>query len=135
MTVLPGSLDYLYYNGILDHIPYEAYEMPAVNQNSYAENPYMNSAMSGSLYKNHGQVKDMFNASSDYTNPYRVDKNSYMSNPDDDSMSVRKEIMDGKDITKEKVMTKSNIIKGAAGVLIMLGTLFFLIKGKGKKKP
>ncbi len=29
MTVLPGSLDYLYYNGILDHIPYEAYAIPA----------------------------------------------------------------------------------------------------------
>ena len=27
MAVLPGSLDYLYYNGILDHIPYEAYQM------------------------------------------------------------------------------------------------------------
>lgn len=26
MTVLPGSLDYLYHNGILDRIPYEAYE-------------------------------------------------------------------------------------------------------------
>jgi hypothetical protein len=27
MTILPGSLDYLYYNGILERIPYEAYEM------------------------------------------------------------------------------------------------------------
>ena len=27
MTVLPGSLDNLYYAGILDHIPYEAYEI------------------------------------------------------------------------------------------------------------
>ena len=32
MTILPGSLDYLYYNGILDHIPYEAYEYPSVGQ-------------------------------------------------------------------------------------------------------
>lgn len=32
MAVLPGSLDYLYYNGILDHIPYEAYEMGPVTQ-------------------------------------------------------------------------------------------------------
>ena len=30
MTVLPGSLDHLYYNGILDCIPYEAYSMPPV---------------------------------------------------------------------------------------------------------
>lgn len=28
MAVLPGSLDYLYHNGIIDHIPYEAYEQP-----------------------------------------------------------------------------------------------------------
>ena len=28
MTILPGSLDYLYHNGILDRIPYEAYEIP-----------------------------------------------------------------------------------------------------------
>ena len=27
MTILPGSLDYLYYNGILERIPYEAYEI------------------------------------------------------------------------------------------------------------
>lgn len=29
MAVLPGSLDYLYYNGILDHIPYEVYDYSA----------------------------------------------------------------------------------------------------------
>ena len=33
MTVFPGSLDYLYYNGVLDHIPYEAYEMLPVQPN------------------------------------------------------------------------------------------------------
>ncbi len=41
MTVLPGSLDYLYYNGILDHIPYEAYDIPAYsNYTSVAPYPY-----------------------------------------------------------------------------------------------
>lgn len=46
MTVLPGSLDYLYYQGILDHIPYEAYEMP------YAAAPQMPSpSISGSDMK------------------------------------------------------------------------------------
>lgn len=34
MTITPGSLDYLYYNGVLDHIPYEAYEMGPVVANS-----------------------------------------------------------------------------------------------------
>lgn len=42
MTVLPGSLDYLYYNGIIDHIPYEAYEQiypakTAVDRSSFPD--------------------------------------------------------------------------------------------------
>ena len=35
--VLPGSLDYLYYNGILDHIPYEAYEMTPMTPSGMAQ--------------------------------------------------------------------------------------------------
>ena len=38
MTVMPGSLDYLYYNGVLDHIPYEAYEMTPMTQSAMAQN-------------------------------------------------------------------------------------------------
>ena len=34
MTILPGSLDYLYYNEVLDHIPYEVYEMGPVGTSS-----------------------------------------------------------------------------------------------------
>lgn len=37
MAVLPGSLDYLYYNGILDHIPYEAYEMTPMTPSGMAQ--------------------------------------------------------------------------------------------------
>ena len=37
MAVLPGSLDYLYYNGILDHIPYEAYEMGPMTASGRAQ--------------------------------------------------------------------------------------------------
>ena len=37
MAVLPGSLDYLYYNGILDRIPYEAYEMGPMTQSGLAQ--------------------------------------------------------------------------------------------------
>ena len=37
MTVMPGSLDYLYYNGVLDHIPYEAYEMTPMTQSAMAQ--------------------------------------------------------------------------------------------------
>lgn len=38
MTILPGSLDYLYYNDILEHIPYEAYEMGMVSPANSTQN-------------------------------------------------------------------------------------------------
>lgn len=46
MAILPGSLDYLYHYGILDHIPYEAYEQLPMTQSGMAQmsgiaaNPY-----------------------------------------------------------------------------------------------
>lgn len=45
MSVMPGSLDYLYYNGILDHIPYEAYETTPVMPSGAGINPMMNQTM------------------------------------------------------------------------------------------
>ena len=56
MAILPGSLDYLYYNGILDHIPYEAYEQLPVNNNQVA-NPYANLGMhanTGNMVQGYG---------------------------------------------------------------------------------
>ena len=44
MTVLPGSLDYLYYNGILDYIPYEAYEYPVYNNGAQSRNQFINAS-------------------------------------------------------------------------------------------
>ena len=88
MTVLPGSLDYLYHNRIIDHIPYEAYEispltsarMPQISGMGYGVNqaqimhgfsnpqaPYINtpqmvSYQNGNYYNN--QQNDMFIANS-----------------------------------------------------------------------
>lgn len=55
MAVLPGSLDYLYYNNIIDHIPYEAYEVLPMTQSGmmqmsgmgsgYGMNPMTNGSM------------------------------------------------------------------------------------------
>ena len=50
LEVLPGSLDYLYYNGTLPTIPYEAYDMPVYGQ------------MNGSQYLNYAQRGNMYNA-------------------------------------------------------------------------
>ena len=92
MTVLPGSLDYLYYNGILDRIPYEAYEMgPVVNSGMQSglpsigslkqsvlngngaqmsgfngNNNYLNTAMKGQMYGNYGNSADYFAGSNSY---------------------------------------------------------------------
>ena len=129
MTVLPGSLDYLYHNGVLDHIPYEAYEMSAGNSGM---NNYMDSAMSGKSYRDYKQSQDMFE--SEYSNPYRVDKNAVTLNEEDKRSSIRNSLLDGKPVTKEKVVNTSSIKKGIAGAAIMAVTLFLLLKGK-KKKP
>ena len=61
MAVLPGSLDYLYYNGILDHIPYEAYEMGPVTASGMGYNqmnPMVSSGMSGYNQMNGSQYID-----------------------------------------------------------------------------
>lgn len=61
MSVLPGSLDYLYHNNIIDHIPYEAYSMTPMTYSGYAQMSgvgtgyangidYLNSAKNGLLY-------------------------------------------------------------------------------------
>jgi hypothetical protein len=68
MTALPGSLDYLYYNGVLDHIPYEAYEMPPVAANygnTMNGTEYLNYAKQGMLY-NTGAQNDAFVKGANY---------------------------------------------------------------------
>ena len=53
--IIPGSLDYLYYNGILDHIPYEAYEYGYIGQGQNGINPYSGlkqTFMNGTQYIN-----------------------------------------------------------------------------------
>ena len=54
MTILPGSLDHLYYGGIIDHIPYEAYEYGPAMPYSGMINPYsgLKQAITGVGYLN-----------------------------------------------------------------------------------
>ena len=64
MAILPGSLDYLYYNGIIDHIPYEAYEMTPMTPSGMAQmsgmgtgyglSPMMNGLGSASMTQMNG---------------------------------------------------------------------------------
>lgn len=131
MTVLPGSLDYLYHNGVLDHIPYEAYEMPQ----------YMSSASSSRGDRDYIQSRDSYTKSaklssvehSEYTNPYRADKHDIFVNESDRKSSVYNSSTGENPVKKEKVLTTPAILKGLAGVVVMVGTIFLLVKGR--KKP
>ena len=56
MAVLPGSLDYLYYNGILNHIPYEAYEMTPMTASGRAQLAGMGMGFGNPTNLNYGAV-------------------------------------------------------------------------------
>ena len=162
MAVLPGSLDYLYYNGILDHIPYEAYEMtPVMNGNQY-----MNMAMSGAGYRNYGQndafVRSGVNSQNISTtsdayvmrnpNDYRTGENySPMQNAfginngvgrdsdfgqkalGDEGITFRESILNAAAKTKNAVTTAPSLYQGLLGLGIIGVTLAMLFKGR--KKP
>ena len=73
--ITPGSLDYLYHKGILDHIPYEAYEYGIGNLQTIGTNPYagikqaylggnypmQSTVMNGSQYINAAQKGLLYN--------------------------------------------------------------------------
>lgn len=87
MTILPGSLDYLYYNGVLDHIPYEAYEYGPIVQNGSTQSYSIQNGgiQSYGMQNNYGlpesiQQNDSFELStySDKTNsPYNIKYSQY----------------------------------------------------------
>ena len=157
MTILPGSLDYLYYNGILDHIPYEAYELPPVGKNCGREGfyisgaQYMDMAMSGKAYGNYNTSADSYAGSSSWGNSkigqdYSFRRAAYGKGNgigDDADFEVQisgtegkernKSIRDGFSYAKDKVINAPSIVKGLASLALIAGTLVLLIKGK--KKP
>ena len=85
--ITPGSLDYLYYNGILDHIPYEAYDYGFIGQGqNNLINPYSGlkqAFMNGTQYINAakrglGYNAYMQNDSFVRSNPMRNGNQNYM---------------------------------------------------------
>ena len=141
MSVLPGSLDYLYYNGILDHIPYEAYDsgMPAVRMNNmpplsgfgnYAQPSYMQYA---SDYGNNGLSAA---GAPNYTAVYGNQRDTFTrtgTSGNNEEKSFRESLISGFEKTKNTVNSTASVVKGLIGGAVMLGTLFLLIRGK--KKP
>lgn len=148
MTVLPGSLDYLYYNGILDHIPYEAYEMPIAGVSSAYQSmngsQYLDSAMSGNMYNAYNN-QDSFvkNNNVEEQQGYSFTKNALgigdgkgqdydfeAAANGSEGKTFRQSIMSAAAETKNSVTNAPNYIKGILGGCLMLGTLFCLLKGK-----
>ncbi len=62
MSVSPNTLNNLYAQGIIDYTPYDLCGGANVSSFAAMANPYMNSAMQGSLYQNYGMAGDSFNS-------------------------------------------------------------------------
>ena len=63
MTVMPGSLDYLYYGGVLDCIPYAAYEMGPVSPSYINGSEYLDCAKRGCAFAGYGNDYDCYTPS------------------------------------------------------------------------
>ena len=119
MTVMPGSLDYLYYNGVLDHIPYEAYEMVPVN-NASNQQVQQNSTpnyVNAPNFSNQPQV----NNKQDYLQGGIQDTFEYSNNTNIDNPENK---------NFKKISNKG---KGLIGAAVILLTIIGIIKGGGKK--
>lgn len=151
--VMPGSLDYLYYNGVLDHIPYYAYETsfnnqgtmaPAYASNQAMVNQYLDSAKRGQAYNtyNHPDVFVKRNNDSSYQEGYSIKEHAYNLNNGygkdadyevmangEDGKSFRESIIDAANQTKETVSQKP-MLKGILAGGIILATFLSLFKGK-----
>ena len=150
MTALPGSLDHLYYNGILDHIPYEAYEMAPMTPSGMLQasgmgtgmglaypqmngSQYLQAAQQGYLYDTY-TYPDTFvrRASSDIKNEqdFSMDRAMY----GEEGKNFRQVITEAAAKTKETVANSPNWAKGVLAGGIMLTTLFCLLRGKKPPK-
>lgn len=158
MTVLPGSLNYLYHNGIVDHIPYEAYTMSPITPSGYAQmagaayNPYagvdyLKMAQSGLLYNTYAdsdsfmrdgayppRPQDRKFSQRIYNNEgYGRDMDMEAMINGEDGKQVRKSIFDKIQNLKDKLVNCPEWAKGIFGLGLIFLTGFGIFKGL--KKP
>ncbi len=145
MTVLPGSLDYLYYNGILDHIPYEAYQTTTPMNGSQ----YLNQAQQGLLYNtytspdtfvrnnlpnnNQNEKRSFAEKAYGYNNGYGREYDFEEKAFGPEGKSFREGLVETAKSTESKFANAPTFIKGLTAGGIMVGTLCLLLRGK--KKP
>ena len=158
MSVLPGSLDYLYHNGIINHIPYEAYMMAPMTPSGYAQmmgvaaNPYsglnyLEMAQSGLLYNTYN-TPDMYVRHGAYPPrpqnrkfSQRIYNNEgYGRNMDmeamingEDGKQVRKSITNKFQNIKDRLVNGPEWAKGILGLGLIALTALGIVKGF--KKP
>lgn len=159
MAITPGSLDYLYYNGILDHIPYEAYEMTPGFANMNATQ-YLNMAKQGYAYntptmpdtfvrQNNNDVQSNYSikkhafelGNSSYSiknNAFELGNNNYniVEHSSDPLVNEYRQSLNDS-IRGNKVQTEkqAQVRKGLIGFGAIALTLICLFSGKGKKVP
>lgn len=158
MTVLPGSLNYLYNNGIVDHIPYEAYtmspmtpsgyaQMAGVAHNPYAGADYLKMAQSGLLYNTYAdsdtfmrngayppQPQDRKFSQRIYNNEgYGRDMDMEAMINGEDGRQVRKSISRKFQNVKDKLVNCPEWAKGILGLGLIALTALGIVKGF--KKP
>lgn len=121
MTVFPGSMDHLYYGGVIPCIPYEAYERPSYNVAPYQHGMGMADPETAwtineiHRIKNEGKC-DTFNYATE------MDNKSYRE-------SILDAAKDDKSIRMDKP-NKSMLVKGLIGAGVLITTLALLIRGK-----
>lgn len=133
MAIQPGSLDYLYYNGILDHIPYEAYEgvVPAQPTLPINGSDYITSARKGMLYDNYHNGNDTYvNSFGDFKqlNMPAQNNGQYENNEEKNSFFKKGNSF------KETVLNSTSNWKGLLALGIIIATPIMFIKCR-KKAP
>lgn len=123
--VMPGSLDYLYYNGILNSIPYEAYQMSPATYAPMNATQYLNQAKKDYGFSEQMAPDIFIKRNTSDENYYSVGQNSY-----GETISL----LEG-DVNKRgnKTDKKTQIKKGLIGLGAIGLTLLLLFRGKGAK--
>lgn len=146
MSVMPGSLDHLYYGGVLDTIPYDAYApnfAVGAGMNSYGTGlrnsagrlqgtHYLDYAKQGLAYNTYQQ--DQFNYNTIGAGLQSPQNNNQFTSYQGQGRTFGEEVIQYANNVSQKITNTSPIMKGIVALGIMGLTLACILKG-GKKNP
>lgn len=160
MSVNSFTLNNLYNQGILDYVPYELCNGANVSAMNGMQNPYLNSAMQGGLYQNHGKYGDSVeiglgnrsigSQSNVGTNAYGLDGIGLQSNAGINAYGIEGiganapsgeqalggfgDVRNNFQNTVSKVESMPKFLKGIIAGGLMVGSVALLFR-RGKKPP